>query len=211
MTVFYAFANRQEISVIYAWLIARNFFISSGTLGFLYFHHWCSKRALPISKSAENNSLSFGAAKRRAKRGVERGGWQCLIPFIRSALSQSQKTRRIKGTVIRSCKATRRARSGARRMTVPFSHCSSKRALPISKSAENNSDCHSELHSDARGVVRGGWQCITFIRSALSQSRKARRIIVTVIRSCKATHRARSGARRMTVHNCIPVSCLIFR
>ena len=36
----------------------------------------------------------------------------------RSALSQSQKARRIKGTVIRSCKATRRARSGARRMTV---------------------------------------------------------------------------------------------
>jgi hypothetical protein len=34
---------------------------------------------------------------------------------------------------------------------------------------------------------------------ALSQSQKARRIMVTVIRSCGATREARSGTRRMTV------------
>ena len=60
--------------------------------------------------------------KRRAKRGVERGGWQCPIPSSRSAPSQSQKARRIEETVIRSCKATREARSGARRMTVHHSY-----------------------------------------------------------------------------------------
>jgi hypothetical protein len=53
-------------------------------------------------------------------------------------------------TVIRSCIATREARSGARRMTVH--HFYSKRALPVSKSAENNGDCLLKLQSDAQSA-----------------------------------------------------------
>jgi len=52
------------------------------------------------------------------------------ITDTRSALSQSQKARRVAVTVIRSCEATRAARSGTRRMTVPF---------PSSRSAPSQS------------------------------------------------------------------------
>ena len=52
------------------------------------------------------------------------------ITDTRSALSQSQKARRVAVTVIRSCEATREARSGTRRMTVPF---------PSSRSAPSQS------------------------------------------------------------------------
>ena len=47
-----------------------------------------------------------------------------------------------------------------------------------------------------------------YLRRAFPRKR-AQRIIVTVICSCKTTRIARGGARKMTVHDGIPVSCLV--
>ena len=55
-------------------------------------------------------------------------------------------------TVIRSCEATRKARSGTRRMTVPFITVLRSALSQSQKSEENNSDCHSELRNDARSA-----------------------------------------------------------
>jgi hypothetical protein len=55
-------------------------------------------------------------------------------------------------TVTRSCEATREARSGTRRMTVPFITVLRSALSQSQKSGENNSDCHLELHSDARSA-----------------------------------------------------------
>jgi hypothetical protein len=114
-------------------------------------------------------------------------------------------------TVIRRCEATREARSGTRRMTVPLITVLRSALSQSQKSAENNSDCHSELRSDAGSAE---WSAEDDSAPLLFNTRfpslkKARGIIVTVIRSCETTRRAQSGALRMTVHDCIIMSCLV--
>jgi hypothetical protein len=113
-------------------------------------------------------------------------------------------------TVIRSCEATREARSGTRRMTALLSLLvgarspSLKKARRIKGTVIRSCIATREARSGARRMTVHHF----YLKRAFLRKR-AQRIIVTVIRSCKTTRIARSGARRMTVHNGIPVSCLV--
>ena len=126
----------------------------------------------------------------------------------RTALSQSQKARRVAVTVIRSCEATREARSGTRRMTVPLPF-QSERALPISKSAENRRDCHSKLQSDAQSAEWSAEDDSALLFETRLLQKGAQRIIVTDVFRCISTRTAHGGARKTSVYSRIPVSCLV--